>query len=441
MRFAQRAPLLFAFGCALAACTLSNAGITPPPRAFHYPVAATISANGHWLYVVNSDFNLQYNGGRVNVVDLDAVDTRIANHETSVVEGDVMSPAADSSVRINPFATAAMLRRDMGGAPARLYITVRGDGTLTFLDTNEEHLQCGQQQDSDLCGDEHRVGQVPTAPRNLTLPPLPVTLWVDEQDPFIVVVHQEAPRARASLFFDPFVAGSSPQLVHYLNDLSPNLNAVVRAPVSTDGDAGADADPHFFVFSRSEPTVNQVRVRPDAQNSYLYRSRLDLVTDLALDVGIRAVVRDPRDDVHRLYATARPSGAAPPTGIPTSPEQLIAFDVSDPDNVRVENVMSLPTGPSNLVLVPGTAEAPILAYTVSYDARKLYVIDVDHWREIDEIRTNRGPHWPVYDPTRGYLYLVDFSAMVVEVVDVDPTRPTFDHVIFTIGDTILPDLT
>ncbi len=435
--------LLLAFGTVAAACTLSNEGRTPVQREFHYPIAAAISADSHWLYVVNSDFDLLYNGGRVNVVDLEVVRARIAAGETGAVEGSCDDAGSclipmNSGVQINPYATAAALRPAgmVNGVEvgARLYVTVRGDGTLTWIDVDGDRLSCGQPSDGiPLCDADHRVGHVPGdhTVRQITLPPLPVTLDVAPNGN-ILVVHQETPRARASLFMDPPGGTTGPRLVHWLGDLSPNLDAIVRPDVS---------DPsHYYVFSRVEPTINQLRVEGDGDRSVLYRTRLDLIQDLSTSAGIRDAHVDPCNS-NRMYATSRPSGS----GAAGSPEQLIAFDISDQENVRAINTLALPPGPSNFTLVRppgGCGTGPVMAYTVSFDARKIYVIDVNNWREFDEIRTARGPHIPIYDAAHRHLYLVDFSAMVVEVIDVDPTHTaTFDRVIYTIGDPVLPDVT
>jgi hypothetical protein len=281
------------------------------------------------------------------------------------------------------------------------------------------------------------------------MPPLPISLTVDPHDGYIAVVHQETPRARASLFLDPPTANNTgPQLQYWLGDLSANLDAIVRVP------SGANPAPHYYALSRVEPVINQLRVQQDPTRPYLYLAHGDVPPDLALDVGIRAAVLDqcsvpdlsqePSDTnpQRRMYATARPQPIDSSTPA-ASPEQLIQFDITDPDNPVAMNIMALPTGPSNLVIVPppgGCGTGPTLAYVVSYDARKLYVIDVDNWIEFDQVQTQRGPNLPVLDSIHHQLYLVDFASMVVEVIDVDPRSPTFDKVLFTIGDPVLPEV-
>ncbi len=51
-------------------CYSQGAGTGPPRNVFYFPVGLKVSANGSVLYAVNSDFDLQYNGGTVQSYDL-----------------------------------------------------------------------------------------------------------------------------------------------------------------------------------------------------------------------------------------------------------------------------------------------------------------------------------------------------------------------------------
>src|SRR6202142_3146646 len=45
-------------------------GVDPPALNFYFPVGFTVSKGGNVLYVVNSDFDLQWNGGTIQSLDL-----------------------------------------------------------------------------------------------------------------------------------------------------------------------------------------------------------------------------------------------------------------------------------------------------------------------------------------------------------------------------------
>ena len=58
-----------AFGAA-SGCYYNDAGTAPPGEGFYYPTGLVVSPGRNALYVANSDFDLNYNGGTVDVVDL-----------------------------------------------------------------------------------------------------------------------------------------------------------------------------------------------------------------------------------------------------------------------------------------------------------------------------------------------------------------------------------
>lgn len=61
--------LLLAFG-STSACYDTGDGTAPPLDSFYFPVGLQVSHGGSVLYAVNSDFDLQYNGGTVQSYDL-----------------------------------------------------------------------------------------------------------------------------------------------------------------------------------------------------------------------------------------------------------------------------------------------------------------------------------------------------------------------------------
>jgi hypothetical protein len=51
-------------------CYYTDAGLPPPVEGFYYPTGLVVSPGRNALYVANSNFDLQYNGGTVQAVDL-----------------------------------------------------------------------------------------------------------------------------------------------------------------------------------------------------------------------------------------------------------------------------------------------------------------------------------------------------------------------------------
>lgn len=85
------------------ACYSSGAGGTDPPTTtFYFPVGLAVSAGGNVLYVANSDFDLQWNGGTIQSYDL----FRLRHDTAELIGANFLTPASamDSSnlkARIN----------------------------------------------------------------------------------------------------------------------------------------------------------------------------------------------------------------------------------------------------------------------------------------------------------------------------------------------------
>ena len=54
-------------------CYSTGDGTLPPPETFYFPTGLAVSQGGNVLYVVNSDFDLQWNGGTIQSYDLDQI--------------------------------------------------------------------------------------------------------------------------------------------------------------------------------------------------------------------------------------------------------------------------------------------------------------------------------------------------------------------------------
>ncbi len=174
-----------AIGGSSPGCYSAAGGTAPPPDAFYFPVGLAVSGGGNVLYAVNSDFDLQWNGGTLQSYDLfhlrhdtaelinenfavpaDAAASQVLETQISgdiqfiypwhpgctspllaqtpttqtngsrVPLGEACAPPVQSqpyilqSAIIGAFATDVQLSRD----GSRLFAPVRGDGTVTWAD-------------------------------------------------------------------------------------------------------------------------------------------------------------------------------------------------------------------------------------------------------------------------------------------------------------------
>ena len=195
-------------------------GVDPPALSFYYPVGFAVSNGGNVLYVVNSDFDLQWNGGTIQSLDLhsirrdsvacikDPTDPNLplaqpadpgacpggppvstTRYDGGVQPGWACAPPTNASfymrdsVAIGAFATDLQLsniqKPSTSAQPTnvyRLFTPVRGDASLTFVDvvnddpnvaplptdTPETYapfaLDCGARESHNRCPTTYQVG-------------------------------------------------------------------------------------------------------------------------------------------------------------------------------------------------------------------------------------------------------------------------------------------
>ncbi len=63
-------PLAAVLAVTAGGCYYTDAGLPPPAEGFYFPTGLVVSPGRTALYVANSDFDLQFNGGTVQVLDL-----------------------------------------------------------------------------------------------------------------------------------------------------------------------------------------------------------------------------------------------------------------------------------------------------------------------------------------------------------------------------------
>jgi len=166
-------------------------GVDPPALNFYYPVGLAVSKGGNVLYAINSDFDLQWNGGTIQSLDLhlirrhtvlaikDPTDMNLPlaapvdrdascpagppvisyANDAGVVFGWLCAPPTNAafymrdSVAIGAFATdlqVSMLSRTFstcrGATCSRLLAPVRGDASLTWADIADDDPTVAPQQ-------------------------------------------------------------------------------------------------------------------------------------------------------------------------------------------------------------------------------------------------------------------------------------------------------
>jgi hypothetical protein len=207
----------------IAACYSAGSGAAPPPNSFYFPVGLAVSQQGDALYVANSDFDLQWNGGTLQSYNLPQIrrDASVliaqnlglstAGFDTAIpfvysgsggncADASIVAPALWSNgqrpplgMSCSPPVNSTSSRYQGGNAVigafasdlqlsedgSRLFTTVRGDATLTWASLPSAPgfqaptfhcpanvparlcFDCGQQANGDRCTAQHQVGNNP----------------------------------------------------------------------------------------------------------------------------------------------------------------------------------------------------------------------------------------------------------------------------------------
>ena len=506
----------------LSGCFGPGEGVEVPKGEIYFPVGLAVSRDGNadekpdYLFVVSSDFDLQYNGGAVQSYDLDKLERSLPKRcvvdadctgededgtpslgpvcqpggmcAASRDESDSPCPQGDradadrllfpgrcnpikptepklqiSAVKIGAFATDVLLRERPENktaaldAPERLFVPVRGDSTLHWLDVNAKgELECGQEGASDhACNDRHRAGDKPEDnPRKITLNPEPFALDADARGDQIVVTNQTT--GTAALFLNDAWDKDGPQLSFELASDSIPERVVGIAAVPPPAPAEADAPSSFMMTFRNSAQVRLIRFAPDSTSTDPTNApRPYLIDGGGVGIEANSVGADSRgiaiDDSARKAATLRcaagdttctDAAALVPLDVYVanrSPSSLLIGRTQPPQEYPYFfQTVPLTTGPSRVVVgqvyAPNGQDKETRVFVACFESRRIFVYDPQRSRVETEILTGRGPHAMAVDTARKLLYVGHFTDSYVGVYSLDLASPaTYGTMLGTLG--------
>ncbi len=437
-------------------CYATGDGPAPDDARLYFPTGVAVSPTGNTLFVANSDFDLRFAAGTVQAFDLGLVRAEVARcltAKTTSCYGADASPFLRASVRIGAFASdlrviprldAAGAQIDATGAKGRLVLPVRGDATLTLIDYEESAagvlLRCSRDaainSKGGTCAPEWRIGREPSNARAITLggEPFGVALPSSFADPgfteqggIAAVVHQSS--GDVSLFVGVSAEGSPPtaKLAYALTGLAPAGTGI--GPLDILDRTDQPRTPRFLVTNRSKSFVQVVQYVRDP--GVADRSSLTLVDNVLMPTqasgfDTRGVVVDPPNPGEtrptRVFLTSR------------SPASIV---VGELDGTRLhffENV-PMPIGPSRITrMVVDEGRGPRTRIVASaFDARSFVVYDPDGRRTSSVVPTHRGPFAFAQDTKNKLAFVANFTDSTVQVIDLDPSHPTYQSVVYSIG--------
>jgi hypothetical protein len=531
----------------------------PTDRSVYFPVGLALDADASHLFIANSDFDLQYNSGTISSFSLDAVrallpqactvDADCTNPEKprcdALAPGDApvpgdpasywcvadtgnyqgpcgtlgelspsdrqlypgrcrwMLPQRDGilvdSVRIGAFATDIVYRTRppaaAGAEQGRLFVPVRGDATLHWVDVLERggvpgRLECGQSepgQDGECAGD-HRRGNRPAAEntRGDSLLPEPFGIDADEAASFVMLTNQTS--SALGLFQNTWGEGSgldngpTYQFTLQLTDGQPMGVGAMPRPWA-DFAPGRNQGPDFLTSFRGNAQLQLVRVYPDADSNppRPYTKAVEAVRilanangadsrGLAIDGSLRRIQEqicaerygidlacaiDPDCEANQnpdFRACLNTAAAVPldvlvtnraPASLLVGHTQRQTLEQPGPlDIPAIQLAMALGYGPARVVVGPvinAKGERERRAFAVCFDSRRVVIYDIERQRIDTEILTGRGPQAFVVDAEHALGYVAHFTDSYIGVVDLDQRHPlTYGSIIGSIEQPLAP---
>jgi len=475
-----------------------------PQDQIYFPVGLAVDKDAEHLFVVSSDFDLQYNGGAVQSYDLgqlqaalpqrcatdaDCADAVMGSHcqrgglcaeaedTTPCQQGDrsdadrLLFPgrckpiepkkSQVDTVKIGAFATDAILRArpvvngesEGGGAPERLFVPVRGDSTLHWIDLAEGKLECGQ-AGSGACDEQHRAGNDTTENvRGLKLNAEPFAIDADADGRNIVVTNQTT--GTASLFTNSWQGPQGPKLAFALaSDRIPQRPVGVAAVPQFLAEGDQPTEDAFMLTFRDSAQVRLVRFAPDG-GRIGNDERPYLIDGGGVGIDANSVGSDSRGIA--IDGSARQSARTRCAGDDTDclgAANLVPLDVyvanRAPSTLLIGRTrppqeypyffdsVALTAGPSRVIVgqvtTPSGADETRV-FVACFDSRRIFVYDPQRSRIETEILTGRGPHALVVDKDRKLLYVGHFTDSYVGVYSLDLASPaTYGTMLGTLGE-------
>ena len=200
-------------------------GIDPPRDKFFFPTGLAVTDDGRYLFVTNGNADLNYNGGTVNMIDLQALARKLESGGGPGCSWDPQDPMvleceessviiAQATVRVGHFPGSIEVLQRKPWVPEaepdgyglnRLYIPVRGDPSLTYIDVVHEGperdspvkcLSCGRGcalsgEKIPDCARAHMVSETPkdTPYSTVKIPAEPYGVFTDRDLRFMYMTH------------------------------------------------------------------------------------------------------------------------------------------------------------------------------------------------------------------------------------------------------------
>jgi len=281
-----------ASGLSSACYPAAGEGVDPPALSFYFPVGLAVSRGGNVLYAVNSDFDLQWNGGTIQSLDLHLIRRHTviaigdptnpnlplalppdpdascpsgppvitAVNDAGVVPGWACAPPTDASFYMRDSAVIGAFATDLqlsviddpvNAGHSRIFSPVRGDASLTWAEVADDdpssppnatdtpasyapfQLDCGTRDAHNRCDSLHHTGNNTSQPgdtRLVTMPGEPFGMAQADDGQSIVITHQTDVYSSLFSTFTPGTQGEIPAIQFVLSGVPTGGIGIASVP-------------------------------------------------------------------------------------------------------------------------------------------------------------------------------------------------------------------
>jgi hypothetical protein len=512
--------LVLLLGAAAPGCKLNQQGVPPELDRIAFPASALVDPDGKWLYVANSNSDLRYNSGTLVAVDLDAtisdrfgasqshwqvcagadrtrLDTdpdpccwdyldhnildcddrlyippdstiEIGSFSSGMVFQKFSRPACPTGTTTADLTSQATTRHQCSAScpgndtdDGRLFIGVRGNSTLTYVDTSRTldpatglprpTFSCAASPTPGVACQVSQTMAGAPSPGDLTTPILvpdePYALALDDTQDLLYIGNLRGDTSHAQTggisLFDvadpedkpPTFIGPSPS---FFNP-DPNGNFGITSLTKH----------NHQVYASSRYGTNVVNVAPTYSSGAgltppagsLFDCRMDPLTislNAGSDVFTTPLVGAEIRGIQFLSDDEPLLGNNRAFVLQRTPPALVGFDIStNPQSFGnfPSDVLETCAGPT--FLQSYDAGEGMRLYVTCFDQGQIYIFDPTVPRLIAVLNAGRGPagiafpDQPRTDHALGYI--VGFSANDISVVDLTPGSSTQYHIVQRIG--------
>lgn len=353
--------LLTAFGC-----SKHEIGSPPDYTTLSFPLSMMATPDEKRLYVVNTDFDMDYSSGWIATVDL----------ETQEI-------LPDAAIRVHPYGGDLVMSPDKKHA----FLAQRWDSSIIDFDIDNKGLDCGQTTGR-TCSDDH------------------ILYDKNEYDP---VQKATLPRLGTDGYTTCIMNSHDPGPVLFVASVSDSYLAAYDI---------SSGKPVFLAHIVLNPGVSTLACDPITHRVYVGHSTANQVD--VVEVGLSAAKKFTMD---RLFGFSSPETAAKADyfrhfslsdqgdilyATYRSPDLLLAFDVSGDRPVFIGSV-DLPKGPADFGFIHDPTYGDY-AVVVCSDDGSIAIVSMDTREVMKRIKLCRDPYCMVLLPKSKKLVVSCFRS-------------------------------